>query len=185
MRTNPVVLRCAELLPKDPRYYQIAVLASLLAYGAGWLSFDIGFRQITILLGTVLATQFLCGKFFNVAAFDPRSALISGLSLCLLLRTNSWALIAATAVFTIASKFLFKWNGKHIFNPTNIGHRRDDRHHWRSLGFAGAMGQQTLLRVPHGVPRWHGHPSRHAQRRELRFYFFLCGDPFRARRLAG
>jgi Na+-transporting NADH:ubiquinone oxidoreductase subunit NqrB len=73
------------------------------------------------LLGTVLVTQFLCGKFVNVTSFDPRSALISGLSLCLLLRTNSLALMIATAAFTIASKFLFKWNHKHIFNPTNIG----------------------------------------------------------------
>src|SRR6185503_1491202 len=111
----------AELLPKDPRYYQIAVLSWLLIYGVGWLGFDIGPPQIAILLGTVLVTQFLCGKFVNVTSFDPCSALISGLSLCLLLRTNSLALMIATAAFTIASKFLFKWNHKHIFNPTNIG----------------------------------------------------------------
>ena len=121
MRTNSIVVRCAELLPKDPRYYQIAVLSWLLIYGVGWLGFDIGPPQIAILLGTVLVTQFLCGKFVNVTSFDPCSALISGLSLCLMLRTNSLALMIATAAFTIASKFLFKWNHKHIFNPTNIG----------------------------------------------------------------
>lgn len=121
MRTNSLVVRCAELLPKDPRYYQIAVLSSLLTYGAGWLAFEVSPAQIALLLATVLVSQFLCGKFFAGAAFDPRSALISGLSLCLLLRTNSMPLAFVAAVFTIASKFIFKWGGKHIFNPTNIG----------------------------------------------------------------
>ncbi len=113
--------RCAELFPRDPRYYQIAVLFSLLIYGVGWLAFDIRTSAITILLCTALAAQFLCVKVFAVSAFDPRSALISGLSLCLLLRANSAALLIATAAITIASKFFLRWKGKHIFNPTNFG----------------------------------------------------------------
>lgn len=121
MRTETVSARCAKLLPKDPRYYQIAVLLSLLIYGVGWLGFDTGTRDISILLGTVLITQFLCAKFLSTSPFDPRSALISGLSLCLLLRTNSAILMIITAAITIASKFLLKWQGKHVFNPTNFG----------------------------------------------------------------
>jgi Na+-transporting NADH:ubiquinone oxidoreductase subunit NqrB len=58
---------------------------------------------------------------FRLPAFDPRSATISGLSLCLLLRTNSDVLAVAAAFATVASKFLLRWNGKHIFNPTNFG----------------------------------------------------------------
>ena len=121
MRTQFLLTRRADWLPKDPRYYQIAVLFSLLIYGVSWLSFDIGVGQIVVLLGSVLVTQFLSGKFLSAAPFDPRSALISGLSLCLLLRTNSVLLVIATAVITIASKFVLKWNHKHIFNPTNFG----------------------------------------------------------------
>jgi len=121
MRINPVFGRCAELLPKDPRYYQIAVLFSLLLYGVGRLGFDIDGHDIAILLGTVIVAQFLRTKIFSASVFDCRSALISGLSLCLLLRTNDSTLMILTAVITIASKFLFQWNGKHIFNPTNFG----------------------------------------------------------------
>ncbi len=121
MRTQFLLARRADWLPKDPRYYQIAVLFSLLIYGVSWLSFDIGVGQIVVLLGSVLVTQFLSGKFLSAAPFDPRSALISGLSLCLLLRTNSLLLVIATAVITIASKFVLKWNRKHVFNPTNFG----------------------------------------------------------------
>jgi Na+-translocating ferredoxin:NAD+ oxidoreductase RnfD subunit len=106
---------------RDPRHYQIAVLASLLIYGIGWLGFDVGWEQVAILLAAALCTQYLCGKIAGLPAFDPRSALISGLSLCLLLRTHEPLLLIATAVVTIASKFLLRWKRKHIFNPTNFG----------------------------------------------------------------
>jgi Na+-transporting NADH:ubiquinone oxidoreductase subunit NqrB len=119
--TKSSSLPVSRFSPGDPRYYQIAVLAALLIYGVGWLSFDTGGREIAILLGTVLVSQCLCGKFFSASAFEPRSALISGLSLCLLLRTNSVLLLMVTAVITIASKFVLRWNHKHIFNPTNFG----------------------------------------------------------------
>jgi Na+-transporting NADH:ubiquinone oxidoreductase subunit NqrB len=52
--------------------------------------------------------------------FDARSALISGLSLCLLLRT-SWTVLAILgAVLAVASKFVIRVRGKHVFNPTNF-----------------------------------------------------------------
>jgi len=46
--------------------------------------------------------------------------LISGLSLCLLLRTNSIVLALAGAIIAVASKFIIQFNRKHLFNPTNI-----------------------------------------------------------------
>lgn len=121
MPTKLSPLPLARFLPSDPRYYQIAVLASLLIYGVSWLGFDTSAREIAFLLGSVLITQFLCNNFLAAAPFDPRSALISGISLCLLLRTNAVLLLVVTAVVTIASKFVLKWNRKHIFNPTNFG----------------------------------------------------------------
>ena len=106
---------------RDPRHYQIAVLASLLIFGIRWLDFDIGWQHVAILLGGALGAQFTCSKLARLPAFDPRSPLISGLSLCLLLRTNDPLLLLAAAAITITSKFVFKWNRKHIFNPTNFG----------------------------------------------------------------
>ncbi len=90
-------------------------------YGIGWLSFDVGAPQVATLLGSALLTQYLCTKIAGLANFDPRSALISGLSLCLLLRTNNPSLMIAVAAVAIASKFILKWRHKHIFNPTNLG----------------------------------------------------------------
>lgn len=106
---------------RDPRLYQIAVLSSLLVYGVARLDLEIRAPMAAVLLGTVLLTQVACTRIWRLPAFDPKSALISGLSLCLLLRTNSMFLAVAAAVATIAGKFLIRWRGKHLFNPTNFG----------------------------------------------------------------
>jgi len=106
----------------DPRHYQIAVLAALLAYGLTRLDFEVGGAQVAAMLTTALLTQFLCTRGLPATpAFDPRSALISGLSLCLLLRTNSFELAVVAAVVTVASKFVIRIDGQHLFNPTNFG----------------------------------------------------------------
>jgi hypothetical protein len=106
----------------DPRHYQIAVLAALLAYGLTRLDFEVGGAQAAAMLATALLTQFLCTRGLPATpAFDPRSALISGLSLCLLLRTNSFELAVVAAVVTVASKFVIRIDGQHLFNPTNFG----------------------------------------------------------------
>ena len=105
----------------DPRYYQIAVLSLLLAYGLVWLDFEVTALRAVAILTTALLAQYVCTRLWKLPAYDPRSALISGLSLCLLLRTNSATIAVIAAVVTIASKFLLRARGKHVFNPTNFG----------------------------------------------------------------
>jgi len=105
----------------DPRLYQIAVLAGLLAYGIVALHFEIRASRAILILSTALLAQYACTRAWRLPAYDPRSALISGLSLCLLLRANSAGLAIVAAVVTIASKFILRWDGKHVFNPTNFG----------------------------------------------------------------
>jgi Na+-transporting NADH:ubiquinone oxidoreductase subunit NqrB len=117
---NPPKPSTLDRLIADPRHYQIAVLSGLLLYGVTTLGFDITpLRAVTLLEVSVLAQAF-CSRIWK-ARFDPRSALISGLSLCLLLRTNSWLLALLAVAVTIASKFVLRFRGKHIFNPTNFG----------------------------------------------------------------
>ena len=105
----------------DPRHYQIAVLTSLLFYGILWLDLEVRAVQAIGILITAQLTQYVCTRLFGLPRFDPKSALISSLSLCLLLRTNFLAVALVAASITIASKFLIRWNGKHVFNPTNFG----------------------------------------------------------------
>lgn len=105
---------------RDPRLYQIVSLSTLLLYGLVFLHFDIPSWQIVITIGTTLLTQYAGTRYFHVPSFDPKSALISSLSLCLLLRTNDLSVASLAAVIAIGSKFVIRWNNKHIFNPTNF-----------------------------------------------------------------
>ena len=106
---------------RDPRIYQIATLVALVAYGASGLDLEIEAAVAAAIVATALATQFLCTKLFSLPRFDPRSALISALSLCLLLRAGSMSLVVATTAVVIASKFFLRVDGRHVFNPTNFG----------------------------------------------------------------
>jgi hypothetical protein len=105
----------------DPRLYQIAVLAALLVYGVAALDFEVDLRTAAVIVATALVVQGLGGRLAGLPRFDPKSALISALSLCLLLRTGSAALAAAAAAVAIGGKFLIRVRGKHVFNPSNLG----------------------------------------------------------------
>jgi Na+-transporting NADH:ubiquinone oxidoreductase subunit NqrB len=123
--------------PHDPRHYQILVLSSLLVYGIWRLDLEVPAGQALVMVAAALATQLICTRLAGAwraarpagggappaspLRFDLRSAAISALSLCLLLRTDRLALAAAAAVLAVASKFVFRVRGKHLWNPTNLG----------------------------------------------------------------
>jgi Na+-transporting NADH:ubiquinone oxidoreductase subunit NqrB len=102
----------------DPRTYQIALLTALLAYGMAFLQFDVSPARALLLLAVAEGTQWACSRLKNIR-FDPKSAAISALSLALLLRTESLALLALGAAIAVGSKFVIRIRGKHLFNPTN------------------------------------------------------------------
>ena len=110
----------APLRLRDARAWQIASLAGLLAYGIAFLGFDVTAPRAALIVAAALATQLAGTRFARLPAFDPWSALISSLSLCLLLRTRSPLVAVLAAAAAIGSKFLIRFNGKHLFNPTNF-----------------------------------------------------------------
>lgn len=106
--------------PKDPRLYQIAVLGLLVSYGVFVLDFGIHWYNALAIAATALSVQFVGTRLATLPSFDPRSPMISALSLILLLRTDDVLLAMAAATIAISSKFLVRFNGKHMFNPANV-----------------------------------------------------------------
>ena len=106
--------------PQDPRLYQIAVLGLLVAYGVVVLDFGIHWYNALAITATALTVQFAGTRLTGLPSFDPRSPMISALSLTLLLRTDFVLLAMAAAAIAIGSKFLVRFNGKHVFNPANV-----------------------------------------------------------------
>jgi Na+-transporting NADH:ubiquinone oxidoreductase subunit NqrB len=111
---------CLHQFLRDPRLLQIGALSTILVYGVGWRGLDVEPGFIPVILGTALLTQWIGTRWTRLPRFDARSALISGLSLCLLMRGAhvGWAVLAA--VLAIGSKFSLRAQEKHIFNPTNF-----------------------------------------------------------------
>src|SRR5262245_7733221 len=104
----------------DARHYQIAALSTLLVFNLGWLDFGARPLNSALAIASTLATQALCTWWFALPKFDPRSPLITGLSLSLLLRTEDPWLFALAGAIAIGSKFVLRIDGKHIWNPAGF-----------------------------------------------------------------
>ncbi len=110
----------------DLRDLQVLALTGFLSLGLISYSFDFAINlpiimtALTVSLSVQYLANFLIKKQENVEVIS-RSALITGLGLCLLLRTNSLGVMGVAATCAILSKFLIKYHGKHIFNPANFG----------------------------------------------------------------
>jgi enediyne biosynthesis protein E5 len=108
-------------LPQDPRIYQILFLAGLL--GAGTLARDFTLRpeQMALTFAAGLATQLVCVRVVGLRRVGVLSALITCFGLSVLLRADSVWVHPAVAALAIASKFVIRAGGKHLFNPGNLG----------------------------------------------------------------
>ena len=105
---------------QDPRIYQIAVLTALVAFGIAILNFGIRLENAIAIIFSAQFVQYAASKYVARVRFDPLSALITSLSLTLLLRTEFVAIAALASALAISSKFLLRVHGKHIFNPANF-----------------------------------------------------------------
>jgi Na+-transporting NADH:ubiquinone oxidoreductase subunit NqrB len=137
------------IFPNDPRDYQILFLTLFLALGVVNRDWSLQPNSIAAAIVSCLITQILILVYLNYSRskekqndkllnqhflgiqfvdrkilniiFSCRSALITGLGLSLLLRSNHWQIMALAGCLAIVSKFIFCWQHKHFFNPANFG----------------------------------------------------------------
>src|SRR4051794_3692410 len=101
---------------RDARHYQIAALSTLVVFNLGWIDFGARPANTALALAAALLTQIACPRLTGVP-IALRSPLITGLSLSLLLRADEPWIHAIAGVIAIGSKFVFRLDGKHIWNP--------------------------------------------------------------------
>lgn len=104
----------------DARHFQIVALSSLLAINFVWMDFGAKPVYSALAISSALATQIICSRWFGLPRIDLRSPLITGLSLSLLLRADEPWLPAIAGIVAIASKFVLRLDGKHIWNPAGF-----------------------------------------------------------------
>lgn len=119
---------------KDARYFQIIFQSIFLGYGIFYLHWNAEWWLYGTYFGISILTQFVCSILFNkklLQLFSAGwwkkfqisipSAMISSFGLSLLLKTNHWYIAALAALISIASKYIIRVKGKHIFNPSALG----------------------------------------------------------------
>ncbi len=116
----------------DARYFQIIFQTIFLSYGLLYLHWNADWWLYSTYFAASIATQFFCEWLIvkNDAKKIPLigrfikglpSALISSFGLALLLKTNHAGIAIFAAFISIFSKYIFRINGKHIFNPSALG----------------------------------------------------------------
>jgi enediyne biosynthesis protein E5 len=113
------VSKAWHALAADARHFQILTLGLLVCLSNFWSDFGSGFASFGYAVGGAVLAQ----AAFDAArgkAIDLRSPLVTAFSLAILLRGPDPVWHGAAAAFAISSKFIFKINGKHIFNPANV-----------------------------------------------------------------
>ncbi|HEV3109655.1 MAG TPA: RnfABCDGE type electron transport complex subunit D [Candidatus Binataceae bacterium] len=124
MDTNTWIPRIGSLLPTscaDPRLAQILFLGLLLAAGAYLRDFSIHPAQIALTFACGLCCQNVCERLARRPSHSLRSAIITSFSVTLLLRASTWWIHPIAVIAAIASKFILRLRGKHLFNPANFG----------------------------------------------------------------
>ncbi len=105
----------------DQRYYQIAFLTSLfvLAYAGVGIS-HVSFFKLGVALSVAYVAQWIISYCYAVP-FEWKSSAVSAIALGILLNAPSVWIYAFAALVAVASKFVLRVDGRHLFNPTNIG----------------------------------------------------------------
>jgi Na+-transporting NADH:ubiquinone oxidoreductase subunit NqrB len=116
------------MLFQDIRDFQILFLSIFLILGISTRDWTLRPELIGVAIATCLFTQWLLSFVMSHLSLtnteqkiNLRSALITSLGLSLLLRADEWTTMAVAAFSAIASKFVFKVDHKHFFNPANFG----------------------------------------------------------------
>ncbi len=122
------------LLPslRDGRLHVAAVLLTLQVLGQTVLDFRLSVAQILLCLLAGALIEFTVAFFKDKVILWPASGLLTGNSTAFILRVPGtlhgdwwslhgiWIFLGVVAI-SMASKYLIRWKGRHIFNPSNLG----------------------------------------------------------------
>ena len=117
---------------RDPRLHVAAVIITIHVLGQLGLHFWVSVPQI---LAAILTTAIieLAVTFNRTRSFVwPASAMLTGSGVALILRVpgtppndhwtfHAWYVFAGVAAFSLATKYVIRYRGAHLFNPSNLG----------------------------------------------------------------
>ena len=117
---------------RDPRLHVAAVIITIHVFGQLGLGFQVSVPQILAAILTCAVLE-VALTFRQTRTFVwPASAMLTGSGVALILRvvgtppgdhwtTYAWYVFAAVAGLSLLSKYVIRYRGSHVFNPSNIG----------------------------------------------------------------
>ena len=107
--------------PIDARYLPPLLITCILL--AAHLSFGIleGWQGTALAIVTAIGAELVMGRITYGSWPHPASAYISGISAGILVRSPFLWPYVFTALISIASKYVLRFQGRHLWNPTNFG----------------------------------------------------------------
>lgn len=117
---------------RDPRLHVAAVIISVHVLGQVGLGFWVSVPQILAAILTCAVLEIAITFRQARAIVWPASAMLTGSGVALILRvvgtsntdpwaTDGWHVFAVVAGLSLLSKYVIKYRGSHVFNPSNIG----------------------------------------------------------------
>ena len=127
-RTYPVVLPNI----RDSRLHVAAVIVTIHVLGQTTLRFHISVPQILAAIVTCAIIEVALTFRSSRAFVWPASAMLTGSGVALILRvpstppgdhwsTHAWYVFAGVAALSLLTKYLIRFRGSHVFNPSNVG----------------------------------------------------------------
>jgi Na+-translocating ferredoxin:NAD+ oxidoreductase RnfD subunit len=117
---------------RDPRLHVAAVIITIHVLGQVGLHFQVSVPQILAAILTCAVIEVALAFRQSRAFVWPASAMLTGSGVALILRVvgtprgdpwsiYGWYVFAAVAGLSLLSKYVIRYRGSHVFNPSNIG----------------------------------------------------------------
>lgn len=105
----------------DPRYLSSGLITLILVFGQIYVGFLHDLSQLFTAIGVALVAELALGRLLAGRWINPASAYITGISCGILLRSLSLWPFAIASLLSILSKYVLRFRGKHLWNPSNLG----------------------------------------------------------------
>jgi Na+-translocating ferredoxin:NAD+ oxidoreductase RnfD subunit len=117
---------------RDPRLHVAAVIITIHVLGQVGLHFRVSVPQILAAILTTAIIEIVLTVRHSRSFVWPASAMLTGSGVALILRvvgtraddpwsTSAWYVFAGVAGLSLLTKYVIRYHGSHVFNPSNVG----------------------------------------------------------------
>jgi hypothetical protein len=119
--TQPTSSKWKRLLTFENRYLPPLLITCILLGGQFAFGMLESWTRTAIAIATSIVAELILGRFMLGKWPHLASAYISGISVGILIRSPFFWPYMLCALLSIMSKYVLRWRGQHLWNPSNFG----------------------------------------------------------------